>query len=212
MSHETMQVEVYADVVCPWCFIGARRLASVVAERGDMAVEVTYRPYLLDPTTPPEGVDLKARLRAKYGVDPVTMFGRVEAEARAEGIPLDLMKVERTYSSLKALTLVRSAPTAAQGAAMMDSFYTHYFIDGGGLWEPGPLVGIAARHGVEPARGEALLADAAELDRTRRMAEQAGARGIRGVPFFVFDGMLAVSGAQPREVFGQVIDKVLAER
>ena len=93
-----LRVEVVSDVVCPWCLIGTRRLELALAAAGVADADVEFRPFLLDPATPPEGEDLRGRLRRKYG-NPEPMFARVEAAARQSGIELDFAKVRRAVSA-----------------------------------------------------------------------------------------------------------------
>ena len=88
-----LPIDVVSDIVCPWCFIGARRLEQALAPLApEVSAKITYRPFLLDPSTPTEGTDLRERLRTKYRVDPSTMFARVESAARASGIRAEPLK------------------------------------------------------------------------------------------------------------------------
>src|SRR5580658_347341 len=115
---DMLSIDIVSDVICPWCFIGARRLDQALASLTEpITAEVSFHPFLLDPKTPPEGADLRERLRAKYGVDPERMFARVEAAARESGIPLDFSKVRRTPSTVAAHTLLDAAyPKGTQHA------------------------------------------------------------------------------------------------
>src|SRR4051794_23431524 len=100
-------IDFVSDVICPWCFIGLQRLEQALAqEPASEAPTIAFHPFQLDPTTPPGGADLRERLAAKYGIEPGTMFGRVEAAARESGIPLDFEKIRRTPNTLKAHALI----------------------------------------------------------------------------------------------------------
>ena len=190
-------IELISDVICPWCFIGLRRLEDALAEEGAASAPITFHPYQLDPSTPPEGADLRERLAAKYGGDPQAMFQRVEQAARESGIPLDFSKVRRT-------------PIARAGAsdkgtqhALAKALFEAYFLEGKDIGADAVLVEIASAHGFDRAEAQALLEDRAALDSTRAEAEAMSRRGIRGVPFTIFGGSLAVSGAQPVDIFCQ---------
>ena len=183
------RIEVVSDFVCPWCFIGTRRLEQALAGK---EAEVAYRPFLLDPRIPPEGVDLRENLRKKFGRDPEGMFGRVEAAARESGIPLDFAKVRRYPSTVHAHALVRRAKDQR---ALANAIFEAYFLQGRDIGSPDVLAELAGSSEVEKS----------ELDGVREEAREASVEGITGVPFFVFDGKIAVSGAQPPEVFQKAL-------
>lgn len=207
-----LTIDIYSDVVCPWCFIGARRLDRALASL-DPAVEVTiaHHPFLLDPSTPDTGVNLVEHLREKYGRDPVPMFARVEEAGRASGIPLDFSKQTFTYPTVKAHTLLRHAHAKGTQRALADALFTAHFLDALNVSDPELLAALASRHGFEADEARRLVTDERELAITRDEASQAAASGIRGVPFFVFDGRLALSGGQPEEVFRDAIQQALHE-
>ncbi len=198
-------IELISDVICPWCFIGLRRLEDALAEEGAASAPITFHPYQLDPSTPPEGADLRERLAAKYGGDPEAMFRRVEQAARESGIPLDFSKVRRTPNTLKAHTLIARAGASDMGTqhALAKALFEAYFLEGKDIGVDAVLVELASAHGFDRAEAEALLDDRAALDATRAEAEAMSRRGIRGVPFTIFGGSLAVSGAQPVDIFCQ---------
>jgi predicted DsbA family dithiol-disulfide isomerase len=183
------RIEVVSDFVCPWCFIGTRRLEQALA---GTEADVTYRPFLLDPTIPPEGIDLRDNLRKKFGRDPDGMFGRVEAAARDAGIPLDFSKVRRYPSTVRAHALVRRAKDPR---ALANAFFEAYFLQGRDIGAPDVLAELAGSSELEET----------ELELVREEAREASAEGITGVPFFVFDGKIAFSGAQPAEVFQKAL-------
>lgn len=202
-----MKIDVFSDVVCPWCFIGTRRLATVLAERASDAT-VTYRTFLLDPNTPDEGRNVPEWLRTKYGRDPAPMFARVESEARASGIPLVSAKQPMTYNTVRAHTLLRHAIPLDTQPALAQAIFGAYFLDGRDISDPAVLVELAGQHGFTPERAAEVIANEAELATTRKEQEVPRQLGITGAPFFIFEGRLAVSGAQPIAVFHQVLDEI----
>jgi predicted DsbA family dithiol-disulfide isomerase len=207
---QTLTVDVVSDVVCPWCLIGTRRLQQVLSERPDVTATVTFHPFLLDPSTPDAGGDLREHLAKKYGADPDKMFGRVEAVARETGIPLDFAKVRRFAPTVRAHTLLRHADEKGTQVALVNALFEAYFLEGKDIGQATVLAQIASSHGFTADEATALLASDAELQATREEAASAAAQGITGVPFFVFGGKFAFSGAQPKEVFAQAIEKALA--
>jgi predicted DsbA family dithiol-disulfide isomerase len=207
---KSLQIDIYFDIGCPWCFIGARRLDAVIAELADeVEVTVRYQPYLLHPYVPSEGIDLQEMLREKYGTDPRAIFDRVEAAARDEGIPLDLDKQPRAYNTTAAHTLLRHAYDKGTQAALSDALFSAYFLEARDVTDTEVLVELATEHGFTAEEVERLVRDEEELDLTRFEAQRAGAQGIRGVPFFVLDNRFALSGAQPVEAFHEAIARAL---
>lgn len=194
-------IDFVSDVICPWCFIGLRRLEAALAEEGASDATIAFHPFQLDPSTPEEGVDLRERLAGKLGADPEAMFRRVEAAARESGIPLDFSKVRRSVNTLKAHTLIAGALEKGTQHRLAKALFEAYFLEGKDIGNDAVLVEIGSAHGFERAEAERLLADRDALDLTRAEAAAASRQGIRGVPFTIFAGKLAVSGAQPADVF-----------
>lgn len=206
-----LSVDLFSDVVCPWCFIGADRLERLAKElRGDVELAVVYRPFLLDPSTPSEGVDLEEMLREKYGREPRAMFAVVEKAAREEGLELDLGRQRRMFPTLRAHTLLRHAIALGTQRVLAMDLYRANFVEGADMADPAALAAIAARHGFEPERAKELVTDDSELAATRAEAREATELGIRGVPFFVLGERLALSGAQPSAVLRRAITDALA--
>ena len=208
----TLTIDVVADVVCPWCFIGKRRLDAALAGLPDVAATVRHVPFLLDPSTPEGGVDLRERLRAKYRADPEGMFPRVEAEARASGIPLDFARVRRTFPTLAAHTLLRHAAARGTQPALLEALYAGYFLEGSDLGDVAVLAALAGGHGFTPEEVARIVADEDERAVTRAEASAVAAQGVTGVPFFLFDDRIAASGAQPVTTIRGAIERCLAER
>ncbi len=138
------------------------------------------------------------------------MFARVESAARASGIPLDFTKVTRTVSTIAAHTLLRHAIAKETQPALALALFSAYFLEGLDIGEIDTLARLASAHGFTVDEATGLLRDDTELARTREEAAAAAESGVQGVPFFVLDGRLALSGAQPVETFRAAIDKVLS--
>lgn len=209
-SRPVVDIDVFSDVVCPWCFVGTERLEHTLASlASELSANVVHHPFYLMPETPPEGIDIPSYLRRKYGVDPRQLFARVEAEARKEGIDLDLMKQPRAYPTAKAHTLLRHAAAKQSQRALARTLFHSYFIDAEDISDPDVLARLAARHGFTEEEAKALVSDPRELEETERETGRARELGIGGVPFFVFGGKFAVSGAQPTEVFRQALTRAV---
>lgn len=199
-----VSIDIVSDIVCPWCFIGSRRVEQAIEGLGIQA-RVAFHPFLLDPSIPPEGVDLRERLAKRYNVEPDRMFGRVEEAARQSGIPLDFGKVRRMPNTLKGHTLIRHAEGNQAGLAR--ALFAAYFLEGRDIGDTGTLADIATQHGFTRDAALALLSNDAELEETKAIARSFSERGITGVPFVIVNDKLAVNGAQSVEVFQQAITR-----
>ena len=206
-----LSITIVSDVVCPWCLIGTSRLEKALEAFPDLDVEVTYLPFLLDPSTPPEGADLRERLKKKYGGDPEAMFGRVEAAARETGVQLDFAKIRRSVNTVKAHTLLRHALAKGTQRALAKALFGAYFLEGRDVGSEDVLLELATAHGFAQGEAETLLHDDAELTATRDEAKAMAQQGIDGVPFFILGEHLAVPGAQSVEIFRGAIARARKE-
>jgi predicted DsbA family dithiol-disulfide isomerase len=206
----TVKVDLFTDTVCPWCLVGSARLDQAIAALPpDVTVEVENHPFYLDPNTPEEGVVVADMLRQKYGRDPKEMWARVEGEARASGIDLDLSRQPRSFPTRKGHTLVRLAKAKGTQHALANAIAWAYFMDHQLINDDEVLAGIAEQHGFTRAEALAEIRDPKELAITHELAVAAARQGIQGVPFFVFDNKFALSGCQPQEMFGRAFEYAL---
>jgi len=201
----TLAIDVVSDVVCPWCFIGKRRLegalARYAAERPEApAPEVTWRPFQLNPGLPAEGMPRDEYVARKFGARGGAVYDRVAMIGREVGIPFAFDRIARQPNTLAAHSLIELAQSQGRQDAAVEALFRAYFLDGVDLTARENLVATAAGAGLDRAEVEAWLdlADAREAV----AAEDARVReiGIEGVPFFIFNRRLAVSGAQPSDV------------
>jgi predicted DsbA family dithiol-disulfide isomerase len=207
----TIKVDLFTDVVCPWCLVGSARLDQAIGRLpADVAVDVENQPFYLDPSTPEEGVDVGAMLREKYGREPREMWARVEGEAKKSGIDLDLSRQPRSYPTARSHTLVRAARVKGTQHALANAIAAAYFLEHRQINDPAVLADITAEHGFSREEALAAMADPDALGDTHDLAVAAAQQGIRGVPFFIFDKRFAVSGCQPDEVFDRALAAALA--
>ena len=206
----SLRIDIFSDIVCPWCLIGTKRLDSVLSAWSEpLDVDLEYHPFLLEPATPPEGIVIEDMLRKKYGAEPRSMFARVEAAAREAGLELDLSKQRLMVPTIGAHTLVRHAAGKGTQAALVRALYGAYFLEAKNVADETVLAALALENGFSESEALSLLRNPEELAATRAETQEAARLGIRGVPFFVFNGELAVSGAQQPEVFRQAIRQAL---
>ena len=205
-----VRIDVVSDVVCPWCFIGKRRLEKAIALNPDIPVEVHWRPYFLNDWIPREGIAREQYLTTKFG-SPERYKGiaqRVSAAAAAEGLTYAMDKISRQPNTLDAHRLIRWAEGIGKAAEMKQRLMDLYFSEGADLTNHAVLVQAAADIGLgaEDIR-EALASDqdVAEIEREALSAKEAG---IEGVPCFILGGKFAVSGAQAPEYLAEAIARV----
>lgn len=210
-----MQVEIWSDVVCPWCAIGKRRFETALAsfEHAD-EVQVRYRSFELDPTTPRSVTfDTTQRLADKYGVpraEAERMQQRVTDAAAGEGLDFRL-DIARQGNTVDAHRLLHLAAERGLQAELKERLLRAYFTEGEPIGEPATLAKLAADVGLDAAEAERVLASDAYLAEVRADQAQARALGIQGVPFFVLDRKYGVSGAQPADLLLGALRQAYAE-
>jgi predicted DsbA family dithiol-disulfide isomerase len=206
-----MLVEVWSDVVCPWCYIGKRHLEQALdgyEHRDDVVVR--WRSFELDPSAPAtrEG-DYVGRLAAKYGVAREQAQEMVDGmTARGAGVGLDLrFDRSRPGNTFDAHRLLHLAAERGVQDALEERLFAATFTDGEPIAEHDALVRLATEVGLDADEARVVLESDAYADAVRADERQASAYGIRGVPFFVVDGTYAASGAQPPEVLLEMLDQ-----
>lgn len=213
-STAALSIDVVSDVVCPWCFIGKKRLEQAVALRPDMAVEVRFRPYFLNDWIPREGISREEYLTTKFG-SPERYRGiaeRVAAAAQAEGLLYALDRIGRQPNTVDCHRLILWAGEAGRAAAMKQRLMELYFSEGADLSEREVLVGAATACGLDGDAVRARLATEADVGQVTQEAQSAKEAGIEGVPCFIFGGVIAVSGAQAPDYLASAMDRALKER
>jgi predicted DsbA family dithiol-disulfide isomerase len=201
MADAPLTIDVVSDVVCPWCFIGKRRLEKALALIPDVPVEVRWRPYFLNPWVPREGISRTEYLTTKFGS--VERYNqnvpRVVETAAAEGLVYAADKIARQPNTLDAHRLILWASSVDRAADMKQRLMDMYFTEGADLSDREVLVQAASDVGLDPDQTRDLLASETDIARVEAAAKSAQESGIEGVPFYIFGGVLAVSGAQSPE-------------
>jgi predicted DsbA family dithiol-disulfide isomerase len=195
---ELLVIDVVSDVVCPWCFIGKKRLEQALELRPDIPVEVRWRPYFLNDWVPREGISREQYLTTKFGSPEryKSIAGRVAQAAKAEGLDYQMDKIARQPNTLDCHRLILWAGNLGNAGKMKQRLMELYFSEGADLTDRAVLVKVAAECSLDPDLTRELLASDRDVDRVTQEAEQAKRAGIDGVPCFILGGVLAVSGAQ----------------
>jgi predicted DsbA family dithiol-disulfide isomerase len=208
-----LQIDIVSDVVCPWCYIGKRRIENALALAPEVPVDIHWRPFFLNPWVPRKGIDRKTYLETKFGsVDAYKgIAGRVVAAAGEEGLLYRPELVQRQPNTIDCHRLIHWAEDKGQSAAMKQRLMELYFKEGGDLTDTDVLVQSAVDCGFDADEVRRRLASDEDVELISAQAKDASDKGISGVPTFVFAGKYAVSGAQPAEQLARAIRDVSAE-
>jgi predicted DsbA family dithiol-disulfide isomerase len=210
-ANDVLTIDIVSDVVCPWCYVGEKRLEAALADEAG-PVAVRWRPYQLDPTIPEAGFDRAEYMAKKFGNsgrlqsvhDNLTRLG---AEL---GLPFAFDKIKRSPNTLDAHRLIRWAATAGVQAEVVDRLFKAFFVEGRDVGDRKVLVELAGECGLDAGQVEKALADGADADLVRAEIEEAQTMGVSGVPFFIFGGRVGVPGAAEPSVLRQAIAQARA--
>ena len=212
MDNTPLRIDIWSDVVCPWCWIGKHRLREALAQLGDKGrtAEVHWHAFQLDPESDDTPVPLREAYEKKFGGAQRTeqILAQTQATGRAEGLPFDFDRGQVRVSTLKAHRLVWLAGREGDADKVGEALFRAHFAEGRNLADVQTLVEAGAAGGLTEARVRAMLDSDEGVAEVRAQLAQAQALGIQAVPTFVFDGRLAVQGAQTPAVFAQVFERL----
>jgi len=205
---DKVHIDIVSDVICPWCFIGKRRLARAIEQRPDVSASITWRAFQLNPDMPDEGMPREKYLAAKFGTGAHAqrIYTTITQAGASENISFAFDRIRRTPSSRAAHRLIRYATRGGNADPVVEALFSAYFEQGRDIGHRGTLSDIAAEAGLPRGEVTEFLASEAALDEV--LAEDRSARrlGISGVPCFIVDGGYAISGAQEPEFFFPLFD------
>ena len=214
MSTAPLTIDVVSDVACPWCYLGKRRLERALDLVRDIPVTVRWLPYRLDPTIPPEGIDRKDYITAKFGsleaIEPA--HARLTAFGREEGIDYHFERITRSANTIDAHRLIRWAEPAGLTDTIVERLFAAYFSEGRDIGDRQVLAAIAGEAGLDADAIAAHLATDEDRDVISREIDEAYRIGVTGVPCFIFGRKYGVMGAQAAETIVDAIRQVAAER
>jgi predicted DsbA family dithiol-disulfide isomerase len=213
MALKPLKIDIVSDVVCPWCYIGKRRIEEALALVPDVPVEVHFRPYFLNPWVPREGISREEYLTTKFGsVEAYKgIAGRVVAAAKEEGLVYRPDLVQRQPNTTDCHRLIHWAEAKGKAPEMKQRLMELYFRDGGDLTDTEVLVQTAADVGLDADDVRRRLATDEDVALVSGQAQEAADKGVSGVPTYVFAQKYAVSGAQAPELLARAIRQVSAE-
>ena len=201
-----IEVDLIADLACPWCYLGLVRLDRARAMRPERQVRVRWRPFFLNPGLPPEGMDRATYVRRKFGADTAQIYRRIEDSGRADGVAFAFERMPRTPNTLLAHRLILYAEEQGRDDPVIRGLFRALFEEGRDVGDPVVLIEVAAEAGLERAEAAAFLEGdrlAREVQDAHDLAERIG---VRGVPVFIVAHAHAITGAQPPEVLAGLLD------
>lgn len=208
-----VQIDVIVDTMCPWCYLGKRRLDKALQERPDIAVDIRWRPYQLDPTIPDEGMARKDYLERKFGASgasnahykPVTMAGL------EEGIAFNFDKIEKSPNTIDSHRLIRWAASEDCQDEMVEHLFKLYFEQGADIGDKQVLLKAAEHVGMDVELVDRLLVSDADCDLIEQEVAQAREIGVQGVPTYIFNNKYVLTGAQEPHVLATAIEQIVQE-
>ncbi len=207
-----MQLDVIFDTVCPWCYIGKRRLERALALRPGAHVRINWRPFMLNPDMPPDGIDRTAYLIKKFGSETRVrrVYGAIGEAGHSVEIDFAFDRIRRTPNSVASHRLIRHAGRSIDVAPLVERLFEAYFIDGVDIGDTDTLAGIGEEFGLDRALVKRYLDSTADVAEIYEENARAHRLGINGVPAFAFEGNMVISGAQEPEVLVRVLDAAKA--
>jgi predicted DsbA family dithiol-disulfide isomerase len=208
---KAIEIDVISDVICPWCFLGKRRLDKAIGLLGVIKVEVYWRPFFLDPTIPKEGMSRRTYLENKFGAERLkTIHDPLIAAGKEDGVPFEIGKITRTPNTGDAHRLIRWSHDAGKQHDVAERLFMAYFNGGIDIGDRAVLVKIAGEVGMDEAEVSAKLENDTDIDAVNAEVERAYRMGVTGVPCFIFAQKQGLMGAQPAEVLADAIGKLAA--
>jgi predicted DsbA family dithiol-disulfide isomerase len=208
----TLNINIFSDLICPWCFIGKRRLSKAIGLLdGRTEINVTWYPFQLNPQMPPEGMDRKVYRIAKFGSwsKSLKLDAQVVEVGATEGIHFAFDRIQRTPNTLNAHRLVWLARRKGIQDALVEALFQSYFTQGRDISDRSILIDIAQRTGLSSTRVESLFYSGEGVEEVRQEEEKARQLKIGGVPLFIVNGKFGLSGAQLPDVFIALFEKVM---
>ena len=209
---QKLEIDVISDVVCPWCYLGKRKLDAAMKQVEAFTYDVRWRPFQLDPTIPPEGIARSEYMSRKFGPEKIAaIHARLEEAGQEEGLSFAFDKITRSPNTLDAHRLIRWAQPSGKQSDIVERLFHLYFVEGQDIGDRNVLIDVARQAGLDVDLITRLFVEGVDIVPVQEEMSTAARMGISGVPFFIFGGKYAVSGAQPVDALVGVIWKAGSE-
>ena len=216
-KERVIRIDVVSDVVCPWCYIGKHRLEKAIegTQLSDNVqvkdVEIIYRSYQLDPSVPKEGLDFQTYMENRFGANFTSKFHQVEQSAQMEGLDIDFSSLPKAINTFTLHRILTIALQDGIQTEVKEAFMKAYFIDKQDLTQENTLIELLEKYGWSAEKTLGIINSDVKTDEVKEEMNYYRQLGVSGVPYFIFNNKYAVSGAQPSEVFMEILEKVSKE-
>lgn len=207
-----MDIHIFFDTVCPWCYVGKKRLEQALALRPGIAARTLWRPFLLNREMPPEGINRDDYLVRKFGSEARVrrVYGAIAQAGQSVDIDFDFDRIDRTPNSITSHRLVIFATRADKGDAAVENLYIEFFINGRNIGDNRVLLEIGERIGLDRKELETYFAGDKDVHYIYDENTRAHRMGVNGVPAFVFNNQMIISGAQEPQILARMLDAAAA--
>ncbi|MCR6641743.1 MAG: DsbA family oxidoreductase [Sporocytophaga sp.] len=209
-----IKIAIASDVVCPWCYIGKRRIEKAIDQlQNDYDFDISYLPFELNPGTPKEGYNQKEYLTNKFGGEEryEQITSNVTSVAAQDGLKFDFNKQLKSPNTLDSHRIIWFAEKTGKQRATVEAFFKAYFEDGVDLTKKENLISVATSAGLEAEKVKALLESDEGLDEVKESERFIQGAGVSGVPFYIINDKYGISGAQPADVFVKALKDIASE-
>ena len=202
-----VKLDILSDPICPWCYIGKANLDRALEQAGDHPFEIEWHPFQLNPDMPADGMDRREYLETKFGgkENAINVYSRIADAANAAGLEINFEAIKRTPNTMNAHRLIHWAGIEGRQTAIVSALFKAYFKDGRDIGDVDVLADIADSAGLDAAMVRKLLQGESDLEDIRARDVWAREKGVTGVPCFIVGQRHAVPGAQPPELWAQVM-------
>ena len=207
-----IELDIFSDTVCPWCYIGKKRLENALNKYKNLVIKQTWRPFQLNPGMPPDGMDRQEYLISKFGSSDAakTVYENIYEEGVKEGINFNFDLIEVTPNSFNSHRLLALAYKVDIQEKVLDDLFESYFLHGKDIGDPNILLQIAIKHNINAEEFKSYLSDQENIEPLANEAIQAKKMGINSVPTFIVNKQIVINGAQTSENFELIFEKLKA--
>lgn len=205
-----IELDIFSDTVCPWCYIGKKRLENALNKYKNLVIKQTWRPFQLNPGMPPDGMDRQEYLISKFGSSDAakTVYENIYEEGVKEGINFNFDLIEVTPNSFNSHRLLALAYKVDIQEKVLDDLFESYFLHGKDIGDPNILLQIAIKHNINAEEFKSYLSDQENIEPLANEAIQAKKMGINSVPTFIVNRQIVINGAQTSENFELIFEKL----
>ena len=207
-----IELDIFSDTVCPWCYIGKKRLENALNKYKNLKIKQTWRPFQLNPGMPPDGMDRQEYLISKFGSSDAakTVYENIYEEGVKEGINFNFDLIEVTPNSFNSHRLLALAYNANIQEKVLDDLFESYFLHGKDIGDPNILLQIAIKHNIDAEDFKSYLSDQENIEPLANEEIQAKKMGIKSIPTYIVNKQIVINGAQTSENFELIFEKLKA--